>query len=159
MIVALWLIMEITLYKNYSAFNRLDKDIRQPITRTVTAKGILSHENPTFILSRGENEYYNGYNFLYCRELNAFYNAKLTILQGGMIQIDCNIDPSTFKNDIRGLICFVERQENVYNPYFNDTMLPIAQGSIIDTIDVGQVGENANVRHTYLTCVGGIETT
>ena len=151
--------MELILYKNFSAYNRLDKDLRDPITRTVTVKGTLSHENPVFILTRGENGYLNGYNFVYVPDLQAYYNATLTVLQGGLIQIDCNIDPSTFKNAIRGLTCFVERQENIYNPYFNDPMLPIAQGSIIDAIDVGQVGENANVRHTYLTCVGGIEST
>lgn len=147
--------MNITLYKNFSAYNRLDKNITDPISRTVTIKGSLSHENPVFILTRGEGELFNGYNFLYCEDLDAYYNARITVLQGGLAQIDCSIDPSTFKRQIRGLNAFVERQEHVYNPYFNDSMLPIAQGSVIEAIDVGQVGNTSGTM--YLTCIGGID--
>lgn len=149
--------MEITLFRNFSAFNRLDKVLKDPITKTVTFKGSISHENPVFILTRGENDLYVGYNFLYCKELDAYYNARITILQGGLAQIDCSIDPSTFAGQIRSINAFVERQENVYNPYFNDPLLPIAQGSVIEALDVGLVGNETSTM--YLTCIGGQNTT
>lgn len=148
--------MHITLYKNHSAFNRLDKVLTDPIELDVQFKGSISHENPVFILTRGEHKYFVGYNYLYCEELNAYYNARVTVLQGDLAQFSCSIDISTFKNEIRALNCLVARQENVNNPYINDGLLPIAQGSIIETIDAGQVGNSTP--SIYLTCVGGIET-
>lgn len=150
--------MEIILYKNYSAFNRLDKDLKDPITYdNVTIKGDLSHENPVLLLTRGANDYFVGYNFLYCKELDAYYNARITLKNGNLVEIVCNIDPSSFKDQIRGLTCFVERQQNVYNPYMNDPLTPISQGSIIDTIEVGEVGNSTDARAIYLTCIGAIE--
>lgn len=148
--------LHIVLYKNHSAFNRLDKVLTDPIPFEVQIKGTLTHENPVFVLTRGDNDYFVGYNFLYCQELDAYYNARITVLQGGLAQISCNIDPSSFKGQIRGLNAFVERQEYVNNPYINDGLLPVAQGSIIDTIDVGAVGNATSTM--YLTCIGGIES-
>lgn len=147
--------MEITLYKNYSAFNRLDKDLRDPVTYTnVIIKGDLSHENPVLLLTRGANDYFVGYNFLYCKELDAYYNARITLKAGNLVEISCDIDPSTFKTQIRGITAFVERQENVFDPYINDGMLPISQGSIIEAIDGGEVGQTGDTRTLYITCIG-----
>lgn len=148
--------MHITLYKNYSAFNVMDKILRDPISVEVTVKDNLSHENPVFVLSRGNNGYLDGYNFLYCQELDAYYNARITVLQGGLARIDCNIDPSTFKGQIRALSAFVERQEYEYNPYMYDPLLPIVSGSVVKTKDCGAVGNASSTM--YLTCIGGMET-
>lgn len=147
--------MEITLFKNYSAFNRLDKDLREPITYSnVTIKGDLSHENPVLLLTRGDNDYFVGYNFLYCKELDAYYNARITLKAGNLVEITCSVDPSSFKEAIRGLTAFIERQEYVYNPYMNDSLTPISQGSIIETIDAGAVGQTGDTRALYITCIG-----
>lgn len=147
--------MEITLFKNYSAFNRLDKDLRDPITYSnVIIKGDLSHESPVLLLTRGDNDYFVGYNFLYCKELDAYYNARITLKAGNLVEITCNVDPSSFKEAIRGLTAFIERQEYVYNPYMNDSLTPIAQGSIIETIDAGTVGQTSDTRSLYITCIG-----
>lgn len=79
-------------------------------------------------------------------------------MPGGLAQIVCNIDPlMSHRNEIYGLTCFVERQENITNPYFTDPLLPIAQGTIIEAIDVGAVGSASDTRTMYFTCIGGIE--
>lgn len=79
-------------------------------------------------------------------------------MPGGLAQIVCSIDPlMSHRNEIYGLTCFVERQENITNPYFTDPLLPIAQGTIIEAIDVGAVGSASDTRTMYFTCIGGIE--
>lgn len=132
------------------------KSVTDGVTRSVTLKGSYQIENPVFMLTRGDNEYFVGYNYLYCKELNSWYYAELTLMPGNLIQISCSIDPlMTHRAEIMGLNCMIDRQEYVYNPYITDSMIPVAQGSIIDVLDVGAVG---NVTRTmYFTCIGGIE--
>lgn len=148
--------MEITLYKTRSDRKSVTKSVTDGITRSVTLKGSYQVENPVFMLSRGENEYFNGYNYLYCKELNSWYYAEITLMPGNMVQIACSIDAlMTHRAEIYGLNCMIERQEFVFNPYINDSMMPVSQGSIIDAVDVGVVGDSS--RTMYLTCIGGIE--
>ena len=148
--------MEITLYKTRSDRKSVTKSVTDGVTRSVTLKGSYQVETPVFMLSRGDNEYFNGYNYLYCKELNSWYYAELTLMPGNMVQIACSIDAlMTHRDEIYGLNCMIERQEFVFNPYINDSMMPVSQGSIIEAIDVGAVGDNS--RTMYLTCIGGIE--
>lgn len=149
--------MVITLYKNISDARVVDKVLTEPINKDVTRKDSWSIETPSFTVTIGENEgYLLGYNYCYIPAFKRYYMARITLANGGLAVISCDVDPlMSFKQGIRGLTAMIDRQEYVNNPYINDGMLPIAQGSVIDTIDVGQVGNSTST--FYLTCVGGIE--
>lgn len=147
--------MTITLYKTNSPRNAVNKVLNDPVTRDITPKGSYSIENPVFTLHRGENEYFVGYNYAYIDELKSFYWVELSI-NAGVLVVTCAIDAlMTHRDEISGLTCYIERQEYIFNPYINDPLTPIAQGSIIDVLNVGDVG---GTRTMYLTCIGGVET-
>ena len=145
----------LTLYKNSSDPMALDKTLSDPINFECALKHDCPIETPYFAVTRGDNVVLVGYNYCYVAELKRYYHCDITIGIGGTAQIACEVDPyMTFRVGIRGLNCYVERQEFIYDPYFHDDIYPIAQGSIVDAVDVGTVG---TTRKIYLTCVGGNE--
>lgn len=148
----------LTLYKCNSDPKVVSKSLSGGITYNATLKHTCNVLNPVFIIDRGEHGYFNGYNYLYCAELNRYYFVDLSIETGGLMTLSCSIDVlMSYGGQIRGLNCFVERQENIYNPYASDPLMPIVNGSIIDARDVGAVG-SATSRTMYLTCIGGIDS-
>lgn len=151
--------MIVKLYKTNSDPRDVDKILYSEISVDAMLKGECSVTNPLLMLQKGSHGFFAGYNYLYIPELGRYYFIdNIAFLPGNYIDISTHVDVlMSFKTQIRGINAFIERQEYVFNPYMNDNLTPIAQGSIIDVLDVGQVGNNTNVRNIYLTCVGGVE--
>lgn len=147
--------MVITLYKTRSDRKAVNKALADPKTFTVTLKSTIDVDSPVFMLTRpSDDDLLIGYNYLYWEETNSYYYARIRLLQGGIAEISCDVDSlMTHKSEIYGLKCYVERQENVYNPYMVDSVLPVPAGSIIDTKELSFPA--GNTRTIYFTCVGG----
>ncbi len=65
-------------------------------------------------------------NYLYIPEFNRYYFAKGRVINGGIIEFSAHCDVlMTYKDEIKNLDAIVSRQENVYNLYQNDAMLPL----------------------------------
>lgn len=143
----------ITLYKTSSDPRCVDKILYAPINLEVQLKSTCSVLNPVFMVSRENQGYFNGYNYLYCQELNRYYYMDLNIEMGGLMSLICKIDVlMSYRQGIRNLTCLVERQESYYNPYIADSGITISQGSVIKAIDVGAVGDASP--SIYITCIG-----
>lgn len=123
----------------------------------VTLKGETSLTRPSFMLRKGENGFFTGYNYLYCPELSRYYYIdNITFMPGDFVTLECSVDVlMSFASQIRGLTALVERQESIYNPYLNDNGITVTQGSIIKAVDVGAVGNESYT--TYFTCIGAVE--
>lgn len=147
----------IILYKNYSSPETVFKNIGSPVNVSVTLKGEVSLERPTFLIESGSNGFFVGYNYLYCPEFGRYYYAKFFTEPGGLIRIECVVDPIyTFKTGITSLNCLVGRQENFYDPYLNDPLLPVESSSHVEAIEVNSVGL-ASGSQLFLTCIGAVE--
>lgn len=149
--------MLITLYKNSSDPKKVLKNITDGVTFNVTLKGTCNIENPVFVLTRINNSLFVGYNYIYCKEFNRYYYARISIDAGGLMTISCTIDPlMSYASAIRSLTCLVERQESYYNPYLVDDGITMTQGSVVNAIKVGQVGDSTS--KIYVTCIGAVDT-
>lgn len=148
--------LNLTLYKTSSPTMALDKVLEAPIPLQGDLKHACSVTEPVLTIARDDNSFLIGYNYAYVAEFKRYYFMKVTLEMGGLATITLTVDPwVTFRAGIRNLTCYVERQENVYDPYFHDDAVTVAQGSIIEAIDVGSVG--STTRSIYITCVGASE--
>lgn len=152
--------MEITLYKNLSDTRVVSKALAEPIVKTVTLKGACDVVAPVFELVRDPLEgYYNGYNYLYVKELNRYYYVNITLGEGGILILRCTLDPlKTYDSQIRNLTAYVERQEGIYNPYINDPLVPIAQGTQIKAYDFGSPHGANDTYNIFITCIGATDS-
>lgn len=123
----------------------------------VTLKGETSLTRPSFMLRKGENGYFTGYNYLYCPELSRYYYIdNITFMPGDFVSLECSVDAlMSYAGAIRSLTALVDRQESIYNPYLDDSGIVITQGSVIKAIDVGLVGDATYT--TYMTAIGAVE--
>lgn len=133
--------------------------MREPITLNVELKGNCDVLHPVFAVTRGEHGYFNNYNYCYVPDFGRYYFiSPPEVSMGGIMVLHCTVDALTsWAGGIRGLRSMIERQEFKYNPYMHDNLLPIANGSIIDTINVGSVIPTGATRTMYITCIGGID--
>lgn len=147
--------MVITLYKNYSDDKVTTKNLQEPKLKSVTRKDSWTIENPSFTIGLDDNDgLLLGYNYCYIDTFKRYYFCTITLLNGGMALVSCNVDPLTsFADGVRNLTAYVDRQEFNYNPYTPDPLVGVSQGSVVTAVKVAKVG---STRTLYLTCVGGM---
>lgn len=95
-------------------------------------------------------------NYLYVSELERYYYIKDWIMENGHITLECEVDVlMSFKNAIKQQNVIVERQENKFNMYLEDSKYNILSTDAIRTIAfpsgftglslvLGVVGKNSN---------------
>lgn len=149
--------MKLTLYKNESDNRVVSKVIKDDMVVMGELKDSCSVTNPTFILAKSTRNFFSGYNYLYCEELNRYYYIDDMVFSlGHQVVITCTVDVlMTYADEIRNLTTVVDRQESINNPYIEDAGMTIAQGSVIKAIDVGAVGDDSYT--CYITSIGAVE--
>ena len=117
--------MQITLYKNSSAPETLDKTIQQIGYTTAiaptTAVNVLS---PDIVLSYNQN--YLVCNYCYIDTFQRFYFCTVTVDTGNRIVLHCNVDPlMSFKDGIKNCPISVVRSETIGSNFVIDRQLPV----------------------------------
>lgn len=113
--------MIIELYRNNSAGEVARKDLTHIATKEVDSYNIIDIEAPSFILSDTDIEDLDGLNYVYIEELARYYEARVTLLQNNMYQVNCEVDPiMSFLDDILYLDCIINKQQYDSNMYLDD---------------------------------------
>ena len=119
--------MNVTLYKNISSPNTLNKSITA-IRSTISCslKDNTDIKTPTIRISKSLISDSTSFNYMYIDIFKRYYytNQPLECV-GGILEISGNIDVlMSHKNEIKNLNALVERQQNFYNLYLSDLQIP-----------------------------------
>lgn len=116
--------MQIILYNVTDDNNVVNKNIESGSTVSMVRTINTNIVNPSFLISK---DIFNNQNYLFCDELQRYYFINnVTLLPGGMLQLDCSVDVlTTYKDSIKNLTCTVARAENNFSGYLPDSSLPL----------------------------------
>lgn len=108
--------MNITLYKNTSDNNVLNKKITSMGNRNVKLKSLTNIISPTLLLS---GDISNDINYIYINDWKRYYYiTDKTSVNNGMYEIQCRVDVlMSHKNDILNSDALVIASENLKNDY------------------------------------------
>ena len=114
--------MNITLYNNTSEVNKVSKSLATVKTLTGTLRDESSLITPVFRVELSASELTN-INYMYIKEFQRYYFiTDITVVRNGLVELKGRIDVlQTYKDDIKGNTAIIERQENEYNMYLNDS--------------------------------------
>ena len=145
--------MQIVLYKNASEPNTINKTISNALTLSGALREESSIYNPKFRISSNSN--LAQYNYCYIPEFARYYFiSEIVIERNGVYNIYAKCDVlESFKNNILGIECVIERQENDFNLYFSDPEWKVYETQQIVTRDFPQGFDNVGT--FYLTASGG----
>lgn len=113
--------MTITLYRNSSDINVVDKSISSLLTLTGTLRSESSIISPTILVEDNSNTVVSS-NYLYIPEWNRYYYiTDIESIRTGLWAISAKVDVlMSFRQGIRGCSAIIARQENEYNLYLDD---------------------------------------
>lgn len=107
--------MTITLFKNASDNNVVDKDISEPFEIEGHLRESANIEYPKITLQGTVKDF----NYCYIPNFYRYYYIENIILQGKVTVIDCEVDVlMTYKDDIRNSYGLMSKGIN-FNPYYN----------------------------------------
>lgn len=112
--------MILTLYKNNSEFNRIEKSLTVVDTLQCEINADCSVTNPVFVITN------KNLDFNYCHADGIFnryyYVENIEVLRGGKLALHCRVDVlKSFAQDIRQADVIAERSTSDYNRYIPDT--------------------------------------
>ena len=151
--------MKIILYKSTADNRLLDKSSKITVIDTIGAAHIkedTSIISPSIIFSYKKMGELRKCNYMYVPSMGRYYFINDIILkQGGMYELKCHIDVlMTYKGDIKNITTLILRQENVNNPYIEDSQLLVRANRVYEKHNIGIVGDSSD--HYYLTVNGGL---
>ena len=151
--------MKIILYKSIADNRLLDKSSKITVIDTIDTAHIkddTSIISPSIVLSYKKISTLRKCNYLYIPSMGRYYYVNDIVLkQGGMYELKCHIDVlMTYKGDIRNITTLILRQENVNNPYIEDSQLLVRANRVYEKHTIGKVGDGTD--HYYLTVNGGV---
>lgn len=113
--------MNITLYRNSSESNKVNKTITQILSVDGSLKDETSILNPTFIVN---NVGVINANYCYIPQFNRYYFiTDITSYRNNLWQISCKVDVlMTYKSQILENTATLSRQENLHNLYLKDDL-------------------------------------
>lgn len=126
--------MTITLYRNNSENNKLDKNLTTILTLTGNLRAQTSIIEPTLeITAAGENIVTS--NYLYIQEFERYYFIKdIVSIRNNVWEIRCHVDVlKTYLAQIKAQTAIIKRQENMWNYYLNDGHFDTYQNPYITT--------------------------
>ena len=122
--------MNITLYTNFSKRINSTKRPAGGESRDVKLKDNTSIERPVFLL-RGSLPNYNYAQF----DGRYYYIDDITSVAYELYELSCSIDYlATYKDEIGSYNCFIERSNNNYDIYLNDSAVSAEQRLIYENI-------------------------
>lgn len=122
--------MNIILYKNLAESNRLDKTAQ--LTEIISVNGTLRvNTSITQPVMEVENTSYLNANYAYIPEFERYYFiTDIVSTNYGLWELHMKVDVlMSFKTQILGLNCLVARNENKYNKYIKDLLLPFSEAT------------------------------
>lgn len=118
--------MLVTLYKNKSANNVVNKDIEDIAQVNAKIKDSASVSNFEIIIGAIDKETITKCNYLYCARMKRYYYiTDMEMICGHETRVNCHVDVlKSFYDGFKNCDCIAERNENSYNLYYNDGNLP-----------------------------------
>lgn len=130
-------LLTITLYKNTSERNRVDKT--DYLKNYGTIKGTFRDScdiiNPEIVLQLTS---YPKFNYCYIDKLNRYYYVESVVIlttNTYLVNLSCDVLMS-YKDGIKGLVGFIDRNEHTFNENIIDKYRVIEQGYDIEVYDV-----------------------
>ena len=155
--------MTVTLYKNLSEHNVVDKTLQQLTSLTGTLREGSSVTNPTIKIESDAT--IQNVNYIYINEFSRFYFVgDILNIRNNLWELSCHVDVlSTYKMQLRLLSAVIARQENNYNLYLEDDRLLTTCRRIYTTLAfptrVNSAKTNPDAPSFILTVAGGEDTT
>lgn len=95
-------------------------------------------------------------NYVYLEDINTYYFINdISFLSGNRALVNCSEDVlMTYRNQIKQLMCVIERQENLYNTYLDDEEYKVYNYRRIQTLEFPK-GFNSNNSQFIVAIAGG----
>ena len=146
--------MNIKIYHNYSANNKLNKTITLLIEKNVKLKNETNIIRPTIILT---GDISNNMNYVYIPKFNRYYYiVDKKSINNEMYEIYLEVDVlMSFKEIILNLHCIIDKQQDLsnINKYYNDGSFIVSSKEFIKTINFPN-GFNENGEFILITAGG-----
>ena len=146
--------MNIKIYHNYSANNKLNKTITLLIEKNVKLKNETNIIRPTIILT---GDISNNMNYVYIPKFNRYYYiVDKKSINNEMFEIFLEVDVlMSFKEKILNLHCIIDKQQDLtnINKYYNDGSFIVSSKEFIKTINFPN-GFNENGEFILITAGG-----
>ena len=146
--------MNIKIYHNYSANNKLNKNISLLIEKNVKLKNETNIIRPTIILT---GDISNNMNYVYIPKFNRYYyTVDKKSINNEMYEIFLEVDVlMSFKEIILNLHCIIDKQQDLsnINKYYNDGSFIVSSKEFIKTINFPN-GFNENGEFILITAGG-----
>ena len=146
--------MNIKIYHNYSANNKLNKNISLLIEKNVKLKNETNIIRPTIILT---GDISNNMNYVYIPKFNRYYYiVDKKSINNEMFEIFLEVDVlMSFKEIILNLHCIIDKQQDLsnINKYYNDGSFIVSSKEFIKTINFPN-GFNDNGEFILITAGG-----
>ena len=133
----------------------LSKSVNEIVEKKCRLKEGSSIVNPIVILKKLSDSHTRQFNYAYIREWGRYYFVNdIVEMPAEQIQVSLHVDVlNTYKDNIRSLTTLIERQENVYSPYFVDEEMLVRITRFREKKNIGVIG--GNVAYYYLTVNNG----
>ena len=146
--------MNIKIYHNYSANNKLNKTISLLIEKNVKLKNETNITRPTIIL---KGDISNNMNYVYIPKFNRYYYiVDKKSINNEMFEIFLEVDVlMSFKEKILNLHCIIDKQQDLtnINKYYNDGSFIVSSKEFIKTFNFPN-GFNENGEFILITAGG-----
>lgn len=146
--------MNIKIYHNYSANNKLNKTISLLIEKNVKLKNETNITKPTIIL---KGDISNNMNYVYIPKFNRYYYiVDKKSINNEMYEIFLEVDVlMSFKEIILNLHCIIDKQQDLtnINKYYNDGSFIVSSKEFVKTINFPN-GFNENGEFILITAGG-----
>ena len=129
--------IEIILYKNSAEIHRVDKT--DFITLVNRLSGVLRDEcSFTTPILTIQLDYIPNFNYVYIPSFSRYYYVTdIVSVRKNLWEISLSVDVlMTYKDGIRNLSAFVDRNESTYNPLLIDKKRIIEQGVEIENVEI-----------------------
>lgn len=146
--------MKVTFYRMKSDADRVRKNISAVTTVDCWFKDNTSMLRPTIKIERSALPVFKDVNYFYIDTFNRYYDIAGDVLMvGDFLEVSGTVDAlMSNANSIYGLTCYVLRQENAKNLYYNDNELAVKQSK---SFTYKMIGTLPSVRTNILTVDGG----
>lgn len=126
--------MDITLQRNNSEKNKLDKNITDIVTLSGTLREQTSIINPVIVIEGDLSSFVNC-NYMTISAFNrSYFINNITSINNNLFEISAHVDVlSTYKSQIRENSAIIARQEKKWNLYLNDGVFKTYQNPHIVT--------------------------
>ena len=147
--------MKLTFMKTSSDKRDLRKSTTTIKTVNCKIKEGTSIINPTLIINKMSASHIRQCNYAHISDFGRYYFINdIVEMPAEQIQVSLHVDVlNTYKDNIRGLTTLIERQENVYSPYFVDEEMLVRTTRFREKKNIGIIG--GNTAYYYLTVNNG----